>query len=82
MVEHINDKDLERLVLIVGIVFFIIAVGFAGFTWYHNNYVYEAPVSFNFTLEEYNNKNNNSVWVEVDINTTPLILPLPSPLPY
>jgi len=82
MADHINDKDLERIILIGSIIFFVIAVGFVGYTWYYNKYVYEAPFDFNFTLEEYNNKNKNSVWIEVDINFTPLNLSRPFPLPY
>jgi len=86
MVDHKKKLNLERIFLIGSIVFFVIAFGYAGWAFYYNNYVYEAPVNLNITLEEYfkleNNKNNNSVWVEVNINLTPLNLPLPFPLPY
>lgn len=82
MADHKKNLDLERVILIGSIAFIIISLGFAGYTFYYNKYVYEAPVSFNFTLEEYNNKNNNSVWVEIKINLTPLNLRLPFPLSY
>lgn len=85
MVGQKENSNIERIMLIGSIVFFVIAVLFIGWTFYYNNYIYEAPFEFNFTLEEYlledNNKNNNSIWVEVK-NITPLNLSLLSPLPY
>jgi hypothetical protein len=80
MADHKKNLDIERIILILAIAFMILSFGFAGYTYYYNNYVYEAPREFNLTLNlEDNNKENNN-WVE--INFTPLSLSLPSPLPY
>jgi len=83
MADTKNNMELERIILIIGIVFVVLGVLYSGYVYYYNNHVYEEEEGlFNGTIDlNYKEENKNNLSFELKEFNLPT-LPLPSPQTY